>query len=176
METRYQWLKSKGICVSCGGRDAFPGYVHCPECIEKANNASRKCWEDKEKRIKYNAHGRERKKQLREERKEKHLCTKCGRPLPSQYDYVTSKQCRKRRNGRRLGSTTYGERFRERIEQGVCMYCGREVVPGYKLCEKHLEERRKVLKKTGVVASAKWRGEITRQWENAKSKSSVNGY
>ena len=38
--TRYQWLKMHGICVACGQKDAFPGYVRCPECLEKAEMAS----------------------------------------------------------------------------------------------------------------------------------------
>lgn len=81
-KSRYQWLKENGICVQCGQRDAFPGYVRCPGCIEKANIASARCRDDKDKRLKYNKHERERGKQLYEERKRKHMCTTCGRTLP----------------------------------------------------------------------------------------------
>ena len=41
-QERYYWLKAHGICVQCGQKDAFPGYTKCPECIEKAEEASRK--------------------------------------------------------------------------------------------------------------------------------------
>jgi hypothetical protein len=53
-----------GLCVQCGKEKPFAGYVHCAECIEKVEEASRKCWADPEKRIRYNKHGNERKKNL----------------------------------------------------------------------------------------------------------------
>lgn len=173
--TRYQWLKEHGICAQCGQRNAFPGYVRCPECIEKVSAASAKCWSDKEKRMQYNRQGNKRKKQLREERKNKHLCVRCGKPLPEKYEYLTCVSCRKKRSEKRKTGTTYGEAFRARMGKGICMYCGAEVVAGYKLCERCLERVRESIKKSNQKASEKWRGEITRQWENAKLKSSRNG-
>ena len=174
-KSRYQWLKENGICVQCGQRDAFPGYVRCPGCIEKANIASARCRDDKDKRLKYNKHERERGKQLYEERKRKHMCTTCGRALPEGYKYLTCVLCRKKRAERRKTGRNYGEAFRSRIEAGVCMYCGDKVVEGYVLCEKHLKIARESMKKAHHTASSKWRGEITRQWENAKLKSLRNG-
>lgn len=170
---RYQWLKKYGICVQCGQRDAFPGYIRCPECIEKVSIASARCWDDKEKRMKYNRRGKERKKQLREERKSKHLCTNCGKPLPKKYEYLTCVLCRKKRSEKRRSGTDYGESFRKRIEEGVCIHCGNEVVTGYKLCEKHLEITRRNIEKANRTTS--WRGENNRQWENAKLKILKNG-
>lgn len=174
-KTRYQWLKEHGICVQCGQRDAFQGYVRCPECIEKVNESSAKCRDDKEKRAKYNKHEREKRKQLYEERKNKHMCTICGKKLPEDYKYSTCVLCRKKRSEKRRTGRNYGEAFRERIEAGVCMYCGDEVVEGYRFCEKHLKTARDSMEKARSVSSEKWRGEITRQWENAKLKSSRNG-
>lgn len=174
-KSRYQWLKEHGICVQCGQRDAFPGYVRCPECIEKATITYARCRDDKDKKAKYNAHERERGKQLYEERKIKHLCTRCGKQLAEDYKYFTCDSCRKRRTEKRRTGRDYGESFRERIKEGVCMYCGDEVVKGYKLCEKHLEIARESVKKAHITASEKWRGEITRQWEDAKLKSLRNG-
>lgn len=98
---RYQWLKEHGICIQCGQRDAFPGYVRCPECIEKTNIASARCRDDKDKRLKYNKRGRERGKQLYEERKRKHMCTICGKTLPECYKYLTCVRCRKKRAERK---------------------------------------------------------------------------
>ena len=60
----YDWRKRMGLCVQCGKEKPFAGYVHCAECIEKVEEASRKCWADPEKRIRYNKHGNERKKNL----------------------------------------------------------------------------------------------------------------
>lgn len=174
-KSRYQWLKEHGICVQCGQRDAFHGYVRCPECIEKSNIASAKCWNDKEKRIKYIEHNRKRGKQLREERKNEHLCMICGKALPEGYEYSTCIWCRRKRSEKRRTGRGYGEAFRERIEAGTCMYCGEKIVEGYKFCERHLELARANAKKARSTASEKWRGEITRQWENAKLKSLRNG-
>lgn len=161
--------------MQCGQRDAFPGYVRCPECIEKVRLASIKCWEDPGKRIKYNTRGNERRKQLYNERKEKHLCVTCGKKLSDMYNFVMCIQCREKRKIRRRSGVLCGERFRERIEQGVCMYCGGEVVPGYKFCERHLEPVRKNARKMGVTASGTWRKEIDGQWKIAKLKGSANG-
>lgn len=174
-QERYYWLKSHGICVQCGQRDAFPGYTKCPECIEKAEEASRKCWADKEKRIRYNERGKKRKTELREYRKAHGLCIRCGRPMENR-EYLTCKWCREKRNARRRerSSRRPGEHFRERIESGVCMYCGGEIVPGYKLCERCLEKYRNIHKQSNPKASSRWRKEITEEW-NARKRSSVNG-
>lgn len=174
--SRYQWLKEHGICIQCGQRDAFPGYVKCPKCIEKAGISSRRCWGDKEKRIKYIRRSNERAKQLRKERKDKNLCIRCGKALPEKHEYFTCVSCRKRRNEKlKAGRRDCGEAFRERIDAGVCMYCGAEVVPGHKLCEKHLIIARGNIEKARIASNEKWRGEITRQWEDAKLRNSRNG-
>ena len=33
--TKYEWYKAHEICPTCGCRDAAPGRVQCPECLEK---------------------------------------------------------------------------------------------------------------------------------------------
>lgn len=175
-QERYYWLKSHGICVQCGQKDAFPGYTKCPECIEKAEEASRKCWADKEKRIRYNKRGNERKIELMEYRKSHGLCIRCGRPMESK-EYLTCKWCREKQNERRRNQRgrTQGEHFRERIEAGVCIYCCGEVEEGYKLCANCLKKTRARLKTSRQKSSEKWRKEITLQWQVAKQKSLRNG-
>lgn len=172
---RYQWLKERGICVTCGRKVAFENYVRCPECLEKVENASRKTWNDEAKRIQYNAHGNKRKRELREERKEKHLCVTCGRKLLKQQKEITCKSCRAKRNKRRREKRgkTYGEAFRERLEKGVCMYCGRHTAEGSKFCQEHLTLRRKVAEKCFKESTEKWRKEIDALWK-IKKKSSEN--
>lgn len=174
-ETLYNWRKRMGLCVQCGKEKPFPGYVRCPMCIEKVEEASRKCWQDEGKRIKYNKRGAERHKELRLDRKEKGLCPKCGKPI-NDGEYITCAQCRKKRNADRRAKSTRrpGEHFKERIESGVCMYCGGDLAPGYKLCEKCLEKRRHINKRINPKASGKWRKEITAGW-NAKQRNSGNG-
>ena len=164
-----------GLCVQCGKEKAFPGYVRCPKCIEKAEEATRKCWQDEGKRSRYNKHGAERRKKLRLERKEKGLCPKCGKPIKDG-EFITCARCRTKHNVNRRAKSIRrpGEHFKERIESGVCMYCGGKLVPGYKLCEKCLEKRRRINKGINRKASEKWRKEITAGW-NTKQKSSGNG-
>lgn len=158
--------------MQCGQKDAFPGYVKCPECIEKAHLASQKCWEDKEKAKKYNEKGSKRHKRIYQERKEKGVCVKCGSPVKQG---IYCERCREKRNAkRREGRKDVGEAFRERIAAGVCMYCGGETVPGYKLCEVCLNRRRELNRKSNQMSSEKWREEIANEWK-AKKKRSGNG-
>ena len=174
-ETIYAWRKRMGLCVQCGKEKSFPGYVRCPECIEKTEESSRRCWANEEKRIRYNKRGAERHKELRLERKEKGLCTKCGKPIKGG-TYITCARCREKKNTARRAKNSRrpGEHFRERIEAGVCMFCGEEVEPGYKLCKSCLKRVRENFKKSNGKSSEKWRKEIDAQW-NAKRKSSGNG-
>lgn len=174
-ETLYAWRKRMGLCVRCGKRYAFPGYVHCPECIEKSEEAVRRYRENEENRIRQNKRSAERNRKLSRERKEKGLCPRCGKSVRSG-NHVYCAQCREKRNAARRAkrSRRPGECFRERIKAGVCMYCGKITVPGYKLCEKCLEKRRIVNKDINLKSSEKWRKEIDAQW-NAKRKSSGNG-
>lgn len=173
--TRYQWLKMHGICVACGQKDAFTGYVRCPECLEKAEMASLKCWADDEKRTRYNKHSAERRKKLRQERKVKGLCPGCGKAVKDNYSYCD--RCRNKHNANRNSKRVRrpGEHFRERMEAGICMYCGGEIVQGYKLCKSCLEKYRNIHKQSNPKASSRWRKEITGEWKIAKLKSSGNG-
>ena len=170
MGDRYQWLKEHGICVQCGSKDAFGKYVRCAECLEKAENKSRELWNDDAKRIRYNASGNRRKRELRAERKEKHLCMTCGKKLPQKQKETTCERCRNKRNARRRAKTgkTYGDAFRERMDKGVCMYCGKPVVDGYKICQEHLAIRKQALDKNGEARSEKWRKEIENSYKSKK--------
>ena len=170
---RYWWLKEHGICVACGCQNAFGNYVRCAKCLEKASNASSKLWNDEAKRIQYNANGNKRKKELREERKEKHLCITCGIELTPRQTETTCKRCRAKRNAQRREARgrTYGEAFRERLEKGVCMYCGKPVTEGYKFCQEHLMIKRKAEEKSFEKRTEKWRKEIGASWRNKKTSS-----
>lgn len=172
MNDRYNFLKVHGICVQCGQRDAAQGYVRCPECIEKLTVASAKCWEDEGKRKKYNERGKQRIKELREQRKKESLCIACGKQVKSG---IYCDWCKNKRNARRRIGRSQGELFRDRIEAGVCMYCGKRVVPGYKFCEIHLKTRQECIKRIQYKASEKWRKEINGEWKTRQSKNSVNG-
>lgn len=163
---RYYWLKEHKICTTCGHEDAFEGHTRCPKCIEKASIASAKCWD--KKRAEYNKRGLKRKKELRSERKEQHLCTRCGKPLPINQKEFECITCRKKRNEKRRTGREVGEKFRERIEQEKCMYCGETAVKGYCFCEAHLKELRERKSCANKGGSERWRKEIEGQWKSIK--------
>lgn len=174
-ESLYDWRKRMGFCVQCGKVKAFPGYVRCPECIEKAEEASRRCWANEENKIKYNRRGAERRRELILERKEKGLCPRCGKPMENE-THIYCARCREKHNAARRAKNNRrpGEHFRERIERGVCMYCGDNLAPGAKLCERCLEKRRDIIKKAMPKASERWRKEVKAEW-NAKQRNFGNG-
>lgn len=39
---RYQWLREKGFCVSCGSEKAMEGRVHCQACHERIEEKKRR--------------------------------------------------------------------------------------------------------------------------------------
>lgn len=118
MRERRAMNRGLGLCVECGCEDAYTmvGRSRCAECAEKHNGYGR------ERRKEY-----ERMKALREERREKRLCTECGRSLPAKaYPYVMCEVCRARsrlrleRKRRELGiapKTIWAE-------NGLCVRCG----------------------------------------------------
>ena len=53
---RYQWLREKGFCVSCGQERAEVGYVRCSACLEKYRKKKKPVSEEtSEKREKKNS-------------------------------------------------------------------------------------------------------------------------
>ncbi len=125
---RYDWLKSKGICVSCGQDYACVGSVFCPECGE------RKCKKSLEY---YYAHREEcsnrRKpyfKQRYAERKAKGLCTQCGRKAID--GQTLCLECRIKQRKRRKKESP--ERSM-RPELGLCYICGKPLNKWDKLCD-----------------------------------------
>lgn len=174
----YEWYKSKGICPKCRVNDAFHGHVLCAECLEKSAIERQKYVY---KRAEYQKKRNAVRKKQREERKQAGLCTRCGKK-PQQHGQLCN-EChmrrmknrraleRQKRNGR-----TYGDAFRQRMEAGLCMYCGKIQVPGYKLCEDCLKKRQEMAKKIGIRNSEDgyMRKEVDGQWKQIRSKHSGN--
>lgn len=169
---RREWYKSHKICPRCGRNEAFGNYVHCAECLEQISLGNQRTYMKNKGDI-YSRRYVQKKRELREKRREVGLCPFCGKPA------VTGRFCLKHhiknieRNERRRTGKTYGEAFRERMNAGLCMYCGEPQVEGYKFCKEHLagmQERGKAMGRLDGYA----RKEVNRQWEIAKLKHSEN--
>ena len=169
MKTR-DYYKKMGICPMCKKKPAFGNFVHCADCLEKIalNNIKYRAKKQEE----YERRNNLSKKKRYQERKEKGLCTSCGK-RKKEHGMLCNLCWAKRQRGRQAREypkrKRYGEHFRERISAGVCMYCGKEVVPGYKFCESCLQKRKEAI---STDSCDTWRKEINRQWKTAKQKHS----
>lgn len=68
IESRYQWLKSRGICPNCAMNKPEKGYVHCLECrIKLRGKQTEKSYRKQKKKM--------------QRRHEKGKCVQCGKPV-----------------------------------------------------------------------------------------------
>lgn len=166
-----EWYKAHGICPRCKVNDAFENHVHCAACLEKIILACQRT------RIKngadiYSRRYVERRREMRQKRREAGLCPRCGQPAKVgkfclEHHIKNARKNEKLRAGRR----NVGEAFRERMSAGLCMYCGKPQVKGFKFCEDHLAKRQDVGKALGK-RNGYMRKEVERQWAIAKLKHS----
>lgn len=170
-----EWYKGRRICPRCRINDAFGNFVHCAECLEKISENNIKY---RDKRTEYDKRGNAAKKVKYAKRKRSGICTACGKKAQQQGQLCT--ECYVKRRKRRLASREYtekkapGEAFRERMQAGLCMYCGKPQVKGYKFCKEHLpilQERASVLGKNKDNAMRK---EVEASWKMHKSKTLEN--
>lgn len=154
MRERREWLKAHHFCIRCKKQDAYTlaGRLLCADCTAKRHEYDRRYYA--ERIDKAEAH-RARKKALTAERKENHLCIRCGKELSEGYPYSQCESCRARKN--------YQRELKERErgvmprwmwgELGLCVRCGRERASGetwagaMKLCERCYENSCKALEK-----------------------------
>ena len=75
----YAWRKAHNMCGRCGHEKAEEGSVFCSKCKvegqERARNYYRNMPADKKREL------LDRKKAVRDERKAKGLCMRCGKPV-----------------------------------------------------------------------------------------------
>ena len=124
-----QAYKAAGVCVKCRRESVAIGHTMCPDCLYKAAEYSREYYHRKfaSQSTKWN----EGKKRIREERKSKGLCPRCGKK--SVKGFVYCPECRKRNAaGKRKTLVVKGYR-----EEGLCIMCGELVVPGKSYCAEH---------------------------------------
>ena len=122
-------LEEYCICTNCGKRHTDGLHKMCDVCLEQRRrykDTHKEAMQAAKKKIyaKYKAEGR---------------CVHCGKPA---YKGVYClEHYRKNKN---YNATLPRKGYRE---AGLCVRCGAEPVPGYKLCEKHLEVMRETQKK-----------------------------
>lgn len=146
----YELLKSLKVCPMCQQK-VFGDEIICIECRAiKANKVSLRYEKNKsEIRNKEN----ERKKEKRKKLIEQGICNYCGK-RKADNGYVTCGICRAKIRERQI---RFGIGIQEqRRMQGLCPFCGNDIVPGYKVCEKHLQKMRDVAKlESSIIAKQK---------------------
>lgn len=125
------FYKELGICPICHKNKLFGDEKSCLEC--KANEANYKSLSREVKREEYNLYMRIYQKQIYDARKEKRICTTCGK-RKAESGYATCDTCRtKRLKNRRIKCYKTLTRY----ERGLCRFCDNPVEDGYKVCEYH---------------------------------------
>lgn len=129
-KTYYDLYKSMGLCTCCGKNKAEPNRVLCLECAVKDSERDKKY--DKKRKAEYSKRKRE-------------LCDAFG--------VCTTCMTRDKYKGKRCmecylkAKRKYKEKQREegavprdmRRELDLCFFCGEPVVPGHRVCAKHLK-------------------------------------
>lgn len=127
---------SVGLCPRCGNNKLFGDERNCPECSAKAQEYNERYKTEHPEKVRQNTNAYHR--SVYQQRKEAGLCVRCGKRMPLHNDLRCGickekmdlrKQERRMRNGKLTR--------KERLEQGLCYFCGAETVPGLKVCEKH---------------------------------------
>ena len=134
-ETR-AFYKSIGLCPRCGKNRVIGNEKTCPECRAKSAEYQKK-WREQHL-DEYNQKQNVSHRNLYQKRKEAGLCTRCGK-RKSLHNTLLCGICRDKRKIYREEKRVQSEKLtrNERLEHGLCYFCGAEPLPGFKTCEKH---------------------------------------
>lgn len=123
-------LKEMGICPFCTKTPLVGDEKYCIECrsymAEKNYQRYHANPEVEKKRRNRNA------KIRRDERKKQGLCSKCGGEIDDKR-YIECSKCRAKY--RQAKKSSYASH--DRYEKGICRFCDKEIMPGYKVCVDH---------------------------------------
>lgn len=130
------FFASIGLCPRCGKNRLYGDERNCLECAEKQYSYNVKYRQEHPEEVKQSINRCHRSEY--QKRKESGLCVRCGK-RESLYNDLRCGICKEkmvlRRQERRMRD---GKLTRtERLEQGLCYFCGGETVSGLKVCEKH---------------------------------------
>lgn len=141
------------LCERCKGQDAFTlaGRKLCADCNERNREYQREYY--KKISVGHNKKAQDR----RNERREKHQCTTCGKELPAKYTYLTCEHCRAVGRAKHDRERIWkGKLDRESMRDlGLCVRCGAPRMDGetafsgrpIMLCERCYEQSCENLKK-----------------------------
>ena len=123
---RRKWLKEKHYCTDCGCEKVYGEEKLCPECAAKKYASNRKSRAGKP----YN-----RKIHLiwYESRKEKGICTRCGRKAEAGKTMCGIGNAKHRREAFEYRG---GESRSERPGRGYCYICGERLTDTRRLCDR----------------------------------------
>lgn len=135
----YNWYKSKGICTKCGTNKVKKGCTMCWDCAEKSNMRSQNYYHSKMTEDQY-------KRRLNYNRRKRELCVAFGICRDClKRDAIKGRFClecyikAQRRNMKKRE----GEIQRtERVDYGLCYFCGKPVIEGKKTCPTCYENRK----------------------------------
>lgn len=135
----YDWYKSKGMCTKCGINKARQGYTMCWDCAADSNERSQDYYHNKmtedqyKRRLAYNKRKRELcvafgvcRNCLKKDATNGKFCLECY--IKSQRSNAKRRECEIKRA--------------DRVEYGLCYFCGEPVVEGKKTCPKCYENRK----------------------------------
>ena len=174
--TKYEWYKAHGICPTCGCRDAAPGRVQCPECLEKERlkAVQRRKKESPEQKEYHNRHRQRRTDLLHAFG----VCVRCQRrdaaPGRAQCVYCLARSRRYMQSRLR----EKGVMPRDMLGwPGICSRCGKptDTQEAHKLCPACRSVPWKLpataaRKRIGLRARTRsWRGANHRRWKQRKS-------
>lgn len=150
-----EWRKAHKMCVRCGKEKALEGRVMCLVCMMDARERHREEYrqmsdEEKLKRA-------EKKKLIREEKKARRECLQCSRAVYKNHAY-----CYEHYISQKKAHTRHRRKKYPYHPSGTCRICGKEPVPGHKLCPEHYEqyaERMRELNAQKDRSSHRWHDE-----------------
>lgn len=158
------------LCERCKGQDAFTlaGRKLCADCRDRENDYKREYYAkislDRNKKV----------QEKRDERRERHCCTTCGKELPESYTYLTCEQCRASSRTKKERARIWdGKMDRETMrELGLCVRCGAPRMEGEKafggeimLCESCYRKSCESLK----IARAAYEAKYGHTWGQAQA-------
>lgn len=126
-----------GICPKCKKERIYLNERICPECVEKERVAISKYVKNTPER--HSESNKKTTEKVRSKRKAAGLCVRCGKRKPDSGKTscgicLAKNRENQRRWRERNGKINMDER-KERLEKGLCWFCGEPVKEGYRTCE-----------------------------------------
>ena len=142
MPNDYNWYKSLGICPMCRKNRPTKNHIICLECMSDTSEKNRRRRErlTPEQRRAESQRAVEYKRQRKERRKAEGLCVECGKRPPKEGRIRCAICLHKHSERMKLYHRAKGHKPRELLmAHDVCYICGREPLPGKRVCAVHMD-------------------------------------